>query len=76
MTVIDVDESCSVPFGGVIGMHAENSDVLPFASVAVAVTIPVDGVKNVCVNDALPFASVVTSNSPANISPSPNPLNA
>ena len=51
----------------------ENSEVLLFVSVAVAVTtLPTrTGTGNVAVNDALPFESVLTVVVPRKTSPSP-----
>jgi len=54
-------------------LHAENSDVLPDASVAVAVTaVCPGGVANSCdANVVMPLLSLATSAEPMNVLPSP-----
>ena len=55
--------------------QAENSDVVPFESVAVAVMeFPTAGPETWKLIGALPLASVVTDIDPRKIAPSPNPL--
>jgi hypothetical protein len=55
--------------------QAENSDVVPLESVAVAVMeFPTAGPETGTLNDALPLPSVVTDIDPRKIAPSPNPL--
>src|SRR5215510_7289533 len=54
--------------------HSENSDVLPLASVAVAVrNFPSRPTAKVVVNDAFPLLSVVVETKPRNCCPSPLP---
>ena len=58
-----------------LAAHAENSEVFPVGSVAVAVTNRPSGVAtpSVVVKIALPLASVAIDASPRNASPSPFP---
>ena len=54
--------------------QAENSDVFPFGSVAVAVmNCPLKGLGVVKVKFALQFPSVVTGDEPMNVWPPPKP---
>src|SRR5713101_743761 len=61
--------------GEVTLVHAENSEVVPPASVAVdVIAFPAAGPETIWVNDALPFTSVVRGAEPRKIAPSPFPL--
>ncbi len=52
--------------------HVENSDVLPFASVAVPVTVA-PPLVTLAVNETFPVTPVVTFVEPRNVCPSPLP---
>src|SRR5262245_1138216 len=72
---IPSDRSALVPPPAAAVMHCENSDVLPFGSVAVAVMkFPAPaGNVTALLNEMLPVPSVVTCAVPRKRAPSPNP---
>jgi hypothetical protein len=64
-----------VPRGQLTGTHAENSDVVPLASVDVdVIVLPAARPATMTANPTLPVPSVVTDFDPRNTAPSPNPL--
>jgi hypothetical protein len=75
--LLKLSNSSTPPTSGQLtGLQAENGDVVPLESVAVAVmTFPTAGPATVKVNvGVLPVASVVTDVDPRKVAPSPFPL--
>lgn len=74
---VEVDDDVEVEDAGrILGAQAENSEVLPFESVAVAVTNSVGPIvrEREAVKAACPSASVATTRDPTCSGPSPCPL--